>query len=64
MPLKIGKSLILCLNFTFFLKKVRKSEDDAHIFALEENLGTKITNIIKIIEKIYKVFGFKNYYCR
>ncbi|MHB1274903.1 MAG: His/Gly/Thr/Pro-type tRNA ligase C-terminal domain-containing protein, partial [Candidatus Humimicrobiaceae bacterium] len=32
------------------------------IFALEENLGTEIAEIIKMIERMYKVFGFKNYH--
>ncbi|MHB1252814.1 MAG: threonine--tRNA ligase [Candidatus Humimicrobiaceae bacterium] len=38
------------------------TQDDAHIFALEENLGTEIAEIIKMIERMYKVFGFKNYH--
>jgi threonyl-tRNA synthetase len=38
------------------------TQDDAHIFALEENLGTEITAIIKMIDKMYKVFGFKSYH--
>jgi threonyl-tRNA synthetase len=38
------------------------TQDDAHIFALEENLGTEIAAIIKMIEKMYKVFGFKSYH--
>jgi threonyl-tRNA synthetase len=38
------------------------TQDDAHIFALEENLGTEIASIIKMIEKMYKVFGFKSYH--
>jgi threonyl-tRNA synthetase len=38
------------------------TQDDAHIFALEENLGSEIASIIKMIEKMYKVFGFKSYH--
>lgn len=38
------------------------TQDDAHIFALEENLGTEIAAIIKMIERMYKVFGFKSYH--
>ena len=38
------------------------TQDDAHIFALEENLSSEIADIIKMIEKMYKVFGFKSYH--
>ena len=38
------------------------TQDDAHIFALEENLGSEIASIIKMIEEMYKVFGFKSYH--
>jgi len=38
------------------------TQDDAHIFALEENLATEIAAIIKMIEKMYRVFGFKSYH--
>ncbi|MCE5330060.1 threonine--tRNA ligase [bacterium] len=38
------------------------TQDDAHIFALEENLGTEITAIINMIGKMYEVFGFKSYH--
>jgi len=38
------------------------TQDDAHIFALEENLESEIAAIIKMIEKMYKVFGFKSYH--
>ena len=38
------------------------TQDDAHIFALEENLATEIAAIIKMIEKVYSIFGFKSYH--
>jgi len=38
------------------------TQDDAHIFALEENLGTEIAAIIKMIENVYRVFGFESYH--
>ena len=38
------------------------TQDDAHIFALEENLSSEIAAIIKMIEEMYKVFGFKSYH--
>ncbi|MCL6087754.1 MAG: threonine--tRNA ligase [Actinobacteria bacterium] len=38
------------------------TQDDAHIFVLEENLGSEITGIINMIGKMYEVFGFKEYH--
>ncbi|MDD5658516.1 MAG: threonine--tRNA ligase [Actinomycetota bacterium] len=38
------------------------TQDDAHIFALEENVSTEIKSIIDMIGKMYKVFGFNDYH--
>ena len=38
------------------------TQDDAHIFTTGEYLGSEITNVIKMINDIYEVFGFKDYH--
>ena len=38
------------------------TQDDAHIFATKEHLGSEITAIIKMVDDIYGVFGFKDYH--
>ncbi len=38
------------------------TQDDAHIFTTSEFLGSEIKNIIKMINDIYEVFGFKDYH--
>ena len=38
------------------------TQDDAHIFTNGEYLGSEITNIIKMVNNIYEVFGFKDYH--
>ncbi|MCP2520639.1 threonine--tRNA ligase [SCandidatus Aminicenantes bacterium Aminicenantia_JdfR_composite] len=37
------------------------TQDDAHIFCSSEQLGSEITNVIKLTLKILKTFGFKEY---
>ncbi|MDD3520098.1 MAG: threonine--tRNA ligase [Actinomycetota bacterium] len=38
------------------------TQDDAHIFTTNEYLGSEITNIIKMVNDIYEIFGFKDYH--
>lgn len=38
------------------------TQDDAHIFALDDQLGKEITSIINMIKEMYNVFGFKDYF--
>jgi threonyl-tRNA synthetase len=38
------------------------TQDDAHIFCTEDQLGQEIAKIIDLIDKMYKVFGFENYH--
>ncbi len=38
------------------------TQDDAHIFCTEDQLGEEILKIINLIDKMYKVFGFENYH--
>jgi len=38
------------------------TQDDAHIFCLDEQLKPEIAKIIGMIERMYKVFGFKQYH--
>jgi threonyl-tRNA synthetase len=38
------------------------TQDDAHIFTTGEYLGSEITNVIKMINDIYEIFGFKDYH--
>ncbi len=38
------------------------TQDDAHIFCTEDQLGEEILKIIDLIDKMYKVFGFENYH--
>ena len=37
------------------------TQDDAHIFCLESQLKQEIIKIIDLIDRMYKVFGFKDY---
>ena len=37
-------------------------QDDAHIYCTEDQIEKELTNTIKLIEGIYKKFGFKNYH--
>jgi len=37
---------------------IQFTQDDAHIFCTEEQLEEEITNIIKLVDKFYKVFKF------
>ena len=37
------------------------TQDDAHIFCTEEQLESEIINVIKLIQKMLKTCGFKNY---
>ena len=42
------------------LMRVRSfTQDDAHIFMLREQIKDEIKNVIKLIDEIYNVFGFK-----
>lgn len=44
------------------LIRVRKlSQDDSHIFCTQEQIEQEIFNLLKLIDKIYSTFGFKNY---
>ena len=38
------------------------TQDDAHIFCTEEQLFEQIGNIIDLIDRMYRVFGFENYH--
>ena len=38
------------------------TQDDAHVFSLEEGLGEEISKIINLIGETYEVFGFKDYH--
>jgi len=38
------------------------NQDDAHIFCTESQLRQEISNIISLIDRMYKVFGFENYH--
>jgi len=38
---------------------IQFTQDDAHIYCTEKQLEQEIINIIKLIEKFYKIFGFK-----
>ena len=38
------------------------TQDDAHIFCTEEQLFEQIGNIIDLIDRMYKVFGFEKYH--
>jgi threonyl-tRNA synthetase len=38
------------------------TQDDAHIFCLESQLKQEIIKIIDLIDRMYKVFGFKDYH--
>ncbi len=35
------------------------TQDDAHIFMTEEQMESEINNVIELIDKVYKQFGFK-----
>jgi threonyl-tRNA synthetase len=35
------------------------TQDDAHIFVSEEKAAEEIYNVVKLIDKFYKIFGFK-----
>jgi len=35
------------------------TQDDAHIFMTQEQIKDEITNVIKLIDSVYKLFGFK-----
>jgi len=35
------------------------NQDDAHIFATEEQIGDEIKGVVKLIDKVYQLFGFK-----
>lgn len=37
-------------------------QDDAHIYCTEDQIETELKNVIKLIERIYKKFGFKDYH--
>lgn len=42
------------------LKRVRAlTQDDAHIFMLPEQIKVEIKNVIKLIDSVYKTFGFE-----
>jgi len=34
-------------------------QDDAHIFATTEQIGDEVKNVVKLIDSIYELFGFK-----
>jgi len=38
------------------------TQDDAHIFCTDEQLFDQISNIIDLIDRMYKVFGFEKYF--
>ncbi len=38
------------------------TQDDAHIFCLEEQLRDEIGKIMNLVERMYKVFGFDDYH--
>jgi len=38
------------------------TQDDAHIFCTDEQLFDQISNIIDLIDRMYKVFGFDKYF--
>ena len=38
------------------------TQDDAHIFCMESQLKQEISNIIGLIDRMYKTFGFENYH--
>lgn len=42
---------------------IQFTQDDAHLFCSENQLEEEIINIIELIEKVYKIFGF-NYYVK
>ena len=35
------------------------TQDDSHIYVTPEQIGTEITNVVRIIDRVYKQFGFK-----
>jgi threonyl-tRNA synthetase len=44
------------------LTRVRTfSQDDAHIFCTEEQIGSEIAGVCKMIREVYDNFGFKNF---
>ena len=38
------------------------TQDDAHIFCTEDQLKDEISNIIDLVDRMYKVFGFESYH--
>lgn len=38
------------------------TQDDAHIYCTEDQLGDEISKIIDMIDRMYKVFGFESYH--
>src|SRR3990167_9141174 len=43
------------------LTRVRTfSQDDAHIFCLEDQIGSEIANVCRMIREVYGTFGFPN----
>jgi threonyl-tRNA synthetase len=43
------------------LTRVRTfSQDDAHIFCLEDQIGSEIADVCRMIRKVYETFGFPN----
>ncbi len=38
------------------------TQDDAHIYCTDQQIEQEIEGVIKLVEKIYKVFGFNNYH--
>jgi threonyl-tRNA synthetase len=38
------------------------TQDDAHIFCMEEQAKDEVSGIISLIDKIYRVFGFEKYH--
>ncbi len=66
LPLKLAefgivhrKELSGVLNGLFRVRKF--TQDDAHIYCSEEQVKEQVQEIIDLMEKVYKVFGFREY---
>lgn len=67
LPIRIGELGVVhrhersgVLNGLFRVRKFL--QDDAHIFCSEEQIEEEVIRIIKLTERMYKTFGFKEYH--
>jgi len=64
LPLKVGELGIVHRQelsgvLAGLFRVIKFTQDDAHIFCTEEQLEQEIINIMELIDKFYKLFGFE-----